>query len=501
MTIPACDLLIIGGGINGCAIAREAALLGQKVLLVERDDLAGHTSSASSKLIHGGIRYLEYHDFRLVAEALRERGRLMRAGPHLIHPLRFVLPHDDAVRPWWMVRLGLLLYDLLGGRMTLPRARGLRRGDTAWRAALKGFARGGGRGFVYSDTCVDDSRLTLANAIDAAANGATIRTHVAFAGARRADGAWLATIAGENGTEQVRARALVNAAGPWVMEALGRAGGRAAAGVRLVKGSHIVVPRLYDGDHAYILQQPDRRIVFAIPWQGMTAIGTTDIPVSRPEDAGIDAAEIAYLCAAANRYFIRQIAPGDVRHSWSGVRPLYDDGASEARAVTRDYVLDMDGAGGAPPLLSVFGGKITTARHLAEAAMRRLAAPLGITARPVTRDRAFPGGDMADFAAFVAQARARWPFLGAARADRMARAYGSLLATMLDHVEDEAGMGEAFGGGLTALELAWMRDREWARDANDALDRRSKLGLALDPAQRARVAAWFAQGRSMNSDG
>ncbi len=470
------DLLIIGGGINGCAIAREASLLGQKVLLVERDDLASHTSSASTKLIHGGLRYLEYYDFRLVAEALRERERLVHAAPHIIRPLRFVLPQENAVRPWWMVRIGLYLYDFLGGKMSLPRSRGLRKSDNDYIAPLKG----GESGFVYSDAQVDDSRLTLLNAIDAAANGAEICTGVALETARRDGGLWHAAL---SDGRTVKARGLVNAAGPWVHLLLDKLGMEGAANVRLVKGSHIVVPKLYEGDHAYILQLPDRRIIFAIPWQGGTEIGTTDIPVERPEDAVISADEIAYLCEGANHHFVRQITPADVTYSWSGVRPLYDDGASEAKAVTRDYVLELDTNG--PPLLSVFGGKITTGRHLAEDAMGKLGPALGIDAHPVTRARTFPGGAIGDFDTYLAKVRATWPFLGDARSARMAHAYGTMLGEMLAGVSGEAGMGRDLGGGLTEVEARWMRDHEWARSAADALDRRSKVGLNLTADQRA----------------
>ncbi|WP_425230507.1 glycerol-3-phosphate dehydrogenase [Sphingomonas sp.] len=478
------DLLVIGGGINGCAIAREAALNGLSVLLVERDDLASHTSSASTGLIHGGLRYLEQYDFRLVAEALRERERLIHAAPHLIRPMLFVLPHENAVRPWWMVRAGLVLYDLLGGRMSLPRSRGLRRSDTAFSDPLKG----GNRGFVYSDAQVDDARLTLANALDAAANGAEVATRTALVAARRDVDRWRATLS--DGRE-VTARALVNAAGPWIGEALGRLGVNTRAHVRLVKGSHIVVPRLYDGDHAYMLQQPDRRIVFAIPYNGLTEIGTTDVPVERPEEAVIDSEEIAYLCDAVNRHFVHQIAPADVVATWSGVRPLYDDGASEAQVVSRDYVLEMDEHG--PPLLSVFGGKITTARHLAEEAMGKLAPALDVKVSQFTRDRPFPGGDIGDFAAFVAEVRRRWPFLGNDRSARMAHAYGSAITAMLADVADEGALGRAFDAGLTEVELRWMRDHEWARSADDALMRRSKLGLRMTAAERAAVQAWFDQ--------
>ena len=478
------DLLIIGGGINGCAIAREASLLGLKALLVERDDLAAHTSSASTKLIHGGLRYLEYYEFKLVAEALRERERLVKAAPHIIHPLLFVLPQENAVRPWWMVRLGLYLYDFLGGRMSLPRSRGLRKSDTAFSDPLKG----GSSGFVYSDAFVDDARLTVLNAVDAAANGAEIMVGTALVSARREDDVWRATLS--NGRE-VTARGMVNAAGPWVHQMLAKLGVNAKSDVRLVKGSHIVVPRLYEGDHAYILQQPDRRIVFAIPYQGaFTEIGTTDIPVDAPEDAQIDAEEIAYLCEAVNRHFVKQVTPADVTSTWSGVRPLYDDGATEAKAVTRDYVLELDTNGAV--LMSVFGGKITTARHLAEEALGKLAGPMGFKANPVTRARVFPGGAIADFATFLAQVRATWPFLGEARSDRMARAYGSMLPEMLDGVTEEAAMGEDLGGGLTEIEARWMIQREWARTATAALDRRSKIGLHITPGQRGRIGAWWA---------
>jgi len=478
------DLLIIGGGINGAAIAREAALAGLKLLLVERDDLASHTSSASTKLIHGGLRYLEFYEFKLVAEALRERERLVKAAPHLIYPMAFVLPHDGA-RPWWMLRAGLFLYDRLGGPMSLPRSRGLRRSDTAYLAPLA-KPRGG---FVYSDAWVDDSRLTLLNALDAARAGGEIATRTALVSARREDGLWRATLS--DGRE-VAARALVNAAGPWVGEALGRLGVNARAGVRLVKGSHIVVPRLFAGDHAYILQQPDGRIVFAIPYErDFTEIGTTDIPVDRPEDARIGADEIAYLCQAVNRHFTRQISPADVVSDWSGVRPLYDDGASEARQVTRDYVLELDTSG--PALLSIFGGKITTARHLAEEAVGKLAAPMAFSHRPQTRARPFPGGDMPDFARFLANVRRTWPFLGEARSLRMARAYGTMLHEMLHGLSREAQLGEAFGAGFTEVEARWMHDQEWARTPEDALARRSKLGLHLSIAERARFAGWWAR--------
>lgn len=478
------DLLIIGGGINGAAIAREAALNGLKVVLVEKGDLAGATSSASTKLIHGGLRYLEYYEFKLVAEALRERERLIKAAPHIIYPLQFVLPHENAVRPWLLVRLGLLLYDFLGGRMSLPRSRGLRASDTGFTNPLKG----GRKGFVYSDAWVDDARLTVLNAVDAAANGAEIIVQTALVSARRERDLWRATLS--DGRE-IAARGMVNAAGPWVHQMLGKLGVNAASGVRLIKGSHIVVPSLFDGDQAYILQQPDRRIVFAIPYEnGSTEIGTTDVPVDAPEDAVIDADEIAYLCEAVNRHFVKQVGPADVTSSWSGVRPLYDDGASEAKAVTRDYVLELDTNG--PALLSIFGGKITTARHLAQEAVAKLAPPMGCRVRPVTRNRPFPGGDIGNFGAFLAKVRATWPFLGNDRSHRMARAYGSMLHQLLDGISDAAAMGRNLGGGLTEVEARWMHNREWARTPDDALLRRSKIGLHLTAAERAAFNAWWA---------
>jgi glycerol-3-phosphate dehydrogenase len=483
------DLLIVGGGINGCgingcAIAREASLAGLKVLLVERDDLASHTSSASTKLIHGGLRYLETYEFRLVREALHERERLLAAAPHLIRPLSFVLPHAHSVRPWWMIRAGLWLYDLLAGQSSLPRSRSLRQDDTAFTDPLAGDDRG----FVYSDAWVDDARLTLANALDAAVQGAEVATRTELLSAGRTGNLWQANLSDGRAVE---ARGLVNAAGPWVRTLLNKLSIATLSQIRLVKGSHIVVPRLFEGDHAYILQQPDRRIVFAIPYEnGFTEIGTTDIPVERPEDAICSQEETRYLCNAVNRYFTRQVSPADVVWNWSGVRPLHDDGAARAQAVTRDYVLELDKDG--PPLLSIFGGKITTARALAEEAIQRIGPPLGIEPRPHTRARVFPGGAIASFDLHLDHVRARWPFLGEARARRMAHAYGALLGDMLGHVRDEAGMGASLGAGLTEVEARWMYDREWARTPDDVLFRRSRLGLHMTAAERDVFDTWWA---------
>ena len=475
-----CDLLIVGGGINGTAIAREAARNGLAVVLVEKDDLAGHTSSASTKLIHGGLRYLEHYEFALVREALKERTLLMRAAPHLIQPMEFILPQTKSSRPWLMVRAGLLIYDLLAGRSPLPWARRLKRSDVAYQAPLSDP----GSGFVYWDCKVDDARLTVLNAVDAAQNGADIRTRTALTSARRDGDTWLVTLS--DGSE-LRARAIANAAGPWVSQALSLTGSNSANGIILVKGSHIVVPQLYAGDHAYFLQQPDGRIVFVAPYHGgTTMIGTTDVPVANPEDAQIDAAEIAYLCDAANRYFSPQIAPEHVVSTWSGIRPLYNDGASAAQEVTRDYVLELDASG--PPILSIFGGKITTARHLAEEAVTKLAGAAEWKVRPATRGVPLPGGDMPDFAAFLADVEARYPFLGAERAARMAHAYGTMLHEMLDGKD---GLGAEFGAGLTAVEIDWLMAKEWAQSVDDIVWRRTKLGMVMGQAETDALATYL----------
>ncbi len=477
------DLIIVGGGINGCAIAREAAVNGLTVLLVEKDDLAAHTSSASTKLIHGGLRYLEYYEFKLVREALKERERLLKAAPHLIRPMQFVLPHEGAVRPWWMVRLGLWLYDRIGGKISLPRSRGLKRSDTQFLAPL----RRKGKGFVYSDCWVDDARLTLLNAMDAAQHGAEIVTRTALVSARRQGGVWQVEL---SDGQRIAARVLVNAAGPWVADVLGSAQLPSRSRVRLIKGSHIIVPRLFDGAQAYMLQQPDRRIVFAIPYQdGSTLVGTTDVPVARPEEASITEDEVLYLCAATNRYLGQQITQRDVTSTYSGVRPLYDDGASESRAVTRDYVLEMDADG--PPALSVFGGKITTARKLAEEVFDTLAPVAHWRRTASTEALPFPGGDMADFDIFLSEIRANWPFLGEARSLRMVRAYGTMLREMLDGVNDIACMGRDFGGGFTEIEARWMHDREYALTAEDCLFRRSKLGLLIGSTEQIAFRTWW----------
>ncbi|WP_232628593.1 glycerol-3-phosphate dehydrogenase [Methylobacterium sp. Leaf118] len=488
------DLLVIGGGINGAGIARDAAGRGLKVLLCERGDLAEHTSSASTKLIHGGLRYLERYEFRLVREALAERERLMRLAPHIIWPLRFVLPHDSGLRPAWMLRLGLFLYDHLTRLRALPGSQALRLTPDGLGAPLQPRLT---RGFAYSDCWVEDSRLVVLNALDAAERGARIRTRTAVEAARREGGAWTATLHdGETGRrERVRARIIVNAAGPWVAQTLSRALSiEARPQVRLVKGSHIVTRRLYAGDHAYILQQPDRRIVFAIPYErDFTLIGTTDVPHDGgPGPVSISAEETRYLCACINRSFARAIGPDDVVWSYSGVRPLYDDAAQSASAVTRDYVLDLDADG--PPVLSVFGGKITTYRRLAEHALERLHPHLPGLARAWTADAALPGGDVAggDFEAFLRDLSARRPFLPEGLARRLARAYGTRVDRLLGDARTLADLGEPFEGGLTAREVAYLVRAEWARSPDDILWRRSKLGLRTGREGVARLARHLA---------
>ncbi len=482
------DLLIVGGGINGTGIARDAAGRGLSVLLVEQDDLAGHTSSASTKLIHGGLRYLEYGEFRLVREALIERERLWGMAPHIIWPLRFVLPQTQSPRPAWMVRLGLFLYDHLGGRKRLPGTETIALDRSP---CGDGLAARGGRAFVYSDCWVEDSRLVVLNARDAADRGADIRTRTRLVSAQREPGGWRATIADASGERTVRARALVNAAGPWVAEIL-RATGETQTkrGVRLVKGSHLVVPRLYEGDHAFMLQNPDRRIVFAIPYEGrFTLIGTTDEPwQGAPAKAQISDGETRYLLDTANRYFARRIGEANIAWSYAGIRPLYDDQAGSASAVTRDYVLDVEtGGDGGAPMLSVFGGKITTYRKLAEHALRELAPHFPKAGPAWTAGATLPGGDMADFDAFLTTLVAERPGFAPALLRRLARAYGTGVRALLGEARTIADLGEDLGGGLTTAEVAWLVTREWARTAEDILYRRSKLGLHVPPGTAERL--------------
>lgn len=470
------DLLVIGGGINGTAIARDAAGRGLAVLLVERDDLAAHTSSASSKLIHGGLRYLEQFAFRLVHESLQERAVLLKTAPHIVRPLRFVLPVARGMRPWWMIRAGLALYDLLAHGSSLPRTRTVR--DPALTAPLARPARA----FAYWDAWVDDARLVALNAVDAHERGAEIATRTALVSAERDGNAWSAEL---SDGRVVRAAAIVNAAGPWVAEVLGRRLTESAqAKVRLVKGSHIVVPRLFDGDHAYILQQPDGRVVFAIAYEeALTLVGTTDVPVDAPDDAAPSAEEERYLCEAVDRYFRRTVTPADIIWRYAGIRALHDDGAADAKAVTRDYHLELDADPG-PKLLSVFGGKITTARALAEEALETL----GVDAPAWTAGASLPGGDFTDFAVLDSATARRYPWLGDAHRHRLLRAYGTRIDTLIG---GRTSLGRLFGPCLSEAEIDYLRSHEFARTAEDILWRRTKCGLRMRDEERRALSGWI----------
>ncbi len=487
------DLLVVGGGVNGCGIARDAAGRGLKVLLVEQADLANATSSSSSKLIHGGLRYLEYYEFRLVREALGEREVLLNSAPHIVWPLRFVLPHHDGLRPAWVLRVGLFMYDHIGGRKRLPTTETLDlRRDAAGEPLVDRLTKG----FEYSDCWVDDARLVALLAVDAAERGATIRTRTRLSNARREGGLWSAEIVSGEGTpETVTARALVNAAGPWVDKVLASTGRNAPSGhhARLVKGSHLVFPKLYDGPQCYTLQSADGRVVFTIPYEtDFTLVGTTDEPFDG-DPAHIEAsdAEAQYLCGVLGDYFTKPVTPAMAKWSYAGVRPLADSGEENASAVTRDYVFDIDTDG--PPLLSVFGGKITTFRRLAEHALRDLGKAMGEPHQPWTQSAILPGGDLpgADFEAFVTSAARRWPWLAAPTLTRMAHAYGSRLERVLGEATSPADLGRDFGAGLTEREATYLRDHEWAVTAQDVLWRRSKLGLHMTAAEAAAFTTLF----------
>ena len=495
-----CDVLVVGGGINGAGIARDLAGRGLRIVLCEKDDLAAHTSSSSTKLIHGGLRYLEYYEFALVRKALAERELLLKSAPHIMWPLRFVMPHDQSMRPVWMVRAGLFLYDHLAKREVLPGSRTI---DLCTHAAGAPLKKNFRKGFVYSDGWVDDARLVVLNAMDAAEHGATVLTRCACIDARRGPTQWQMTLRGADGAARhISARALVNAAGPWAAQFLAEhAHAPKAKSVRLVKGSHIVVRKLFEHDHAYIFQNPDKRIIFAIPYErDFTLIGTTDVE----HDSAIGAPRIApgeidYLCEQASRYFEQPVLPSHVVWSYSGVRPLLDDESGDPAAVTRDYALELDTA--QAPLLSVWGGKITTFRKLAEEVADLLAAPLQIKAAAWTAGTSLPGGDLGSMKAGAASARAdvvgqfarfvlalgqQHPEIPAALCQRLARCYGSRVTALLG----SHGLGREIVNGLFEAELNYLHEHEWARTADDVLWRRTKLGLHLNPAQRDTVAAW-----------
>jgi glycerol-3-phosphate dehydrogenase len=476
------DLLVIGGGINGAGIARDAAGRGLATLLVERGDLAGATSSASSKLIHGGLRYLEQYEFKLVHEALAEREILLRVAGHLVWPARFVMPHVPELRPRWMIRIGLFLYDHLARRSLLPGSHAVRLDRPPYSSGLRPELK---HGFIYSDCRVDDARLVVANALDARGRGARILTRTECGSAKREGSAWRARL---SSGEEIVAKAIVNAAGPWVKSVLNERLGQPSRDlVRLVRGSHILVPQLYAGDHAFILQNDDRRVVFMIPYGDLhTLVGTTDVPQQDAESAPPTFAEVDYLCRAVNRYLAKPVRPHDVVWRYAGVRPLYDDGSSDPSAVTRDYTLRVDDQAGAAPVLSVFGGKITTYRRLAEHVMERLQPYFPGLKGAWTAAAALPGSD------FGAQTRvamrdaffARHPGIPTPTLRALFRRHG----TRADEVVGDGRLGEDYGAGLTERELRYFLEHEWASSADDVLWRRTKCGLHMTDAQRARVA-------------
>lgn len=478
-----CDLLVIGGGINGVGVAADAAGRGLSVILCEKDDLANHTSSASSKLIHGGLRYLEQIEFKLVHEALREREILLHKAPFLVHPLAFVLPMDKHLRPAWEIRLGLFLYDYLARRESLKGSKKLSLRDVPEGKPLKETFTAG---FCYMDCETDDARLVIINAQAARANGATILTRTHCQRAVRDNGQWVAQLQHRTKKENytVTAKAIVNAAGPWVSEILQQVTHTSASSqVRLIKGSHFVIPKLYEGNFAYVLQNADKRVVFAIPYrQEFTLIGTTDIAFTGdPQHVEISEEEIHYLCNTINYYFSRSISASDIRWSYAGVRSLYDNHAEKAQKITREYHLDVDDVNGAAPILSIFGGKITTYRSLAEQVLKKLKPYFITMGGPWTATAILPGGDIngKKFTDFVADVIQQYAWLPAKLIQRYAGSYGTQLHQLLKGLQSVNDLGQHFGGGLYEKEVLYLIENEWAQTAEDILWRRSKLGLFL----------------------
>ena len=477
------DIAIIGGGINGCGIARDAAGRGLSVFLCEQNDLAGGTSSTSTKLIHGGLRYLEYYEFRLVREALHEREVLLKMAPHIIWPLRFILPHHKGLRPSWLIRLGLFLYDHIGGRKILPGTTGVNLVTDVAGSVLKTNYR---RGFEYSDCWVMDSRLVVLNAMDAASRGATIRTRSPLLSATRDATTWQLQLLDKASNKEfpIAAKVLVNAAGPWLDELqqhIAHTDGKEH--IRMVQGSHIIIKKLFDHERAYIFQNADGRIIFAIPYENeFTLIGTTDRDFyGNPDNVAISAEETDYLCRAASEYFLDEITADDVLSSFSGIRPLFDDGKSEAKAATRDYVLKLDTGKNEAPLLSLYGGKITTYRKLAESVLAELDPFLPGMGGVWTEKSVLPGGDFHpdDFDSKVEELLRQHSVLGRELATRLFRAYGTRAYTMIESIQDKGDLGPCFGHGLYGFEVDYLITHEWAECAADVLWRRSKLGLFL----------------------
>ena len=477
------DIFVIGGGINGCGIARDAAGRGYSVRLAEMNDLASGTSSWSSKLIHGGFRYLEHYEFRLVRESLSEREVLLKSAPHIIWPLRFVLPHHKAMRPAWLLRLGLFLYDHIGKRKLLPGTKQVNlKTDPVGKPLKPVFSKG----FEYSDCWVNDARLVVLNARDALNRGADVKTRTQVISARMDQDHWCITTKDRRSgdVQDYKARLIVNAAGPWVDKVLGEAlGSNLSKNVRLVQGSHIVVRKIHDHDRAYIFQNADGRIIFALPYeQDYTLIGTTDQDyLGDPSEVKITETEIKYLCSAASEYFAKPINEDDIVWTYSGVRPLFDDGATAAQEATRDYVLRVDSNGRKLSVINIFGGKITTYRKLAEAMLEKIEELIGAKDGPWTANSYLPGGDfeVADYDKLVADLKNKYPFLDLSLAQRFIRSYGTDAWTLMDDTKSVEDMGLGFGGTLTELEVSYLMKYEWAESAEDVIWRRSKLGIRL----------------------
>ncbi|TYL48870.1 glycerol-3-phosphate dehydrogenase [Marinomonas sp. IMCC 4694] len=483
MNHPHFDVFVVGGGINGTGIAADAAGRGLNVGLCEMGDLAHATSSSSSKLIHGGLRYLEHYEFRLVKEALNEREVLLRVAPHLVTPMRFQMPHRPHLRPAWLIRIGLFLYDTLGKRETLQGSNGVKYGsDSPLKADIT-------QGFEYSDCWVDDARLVVINAMSAQQNGASVFARTRCISAKRVANKWHIVLENQQNkdTYEVTANALVNAAGPWVSTFIEtKLEKKAPYGIRMIKGSHIVVPKLYQHANAFIMQNVDKRIVFAIPYRDdYTLLGTTDVEYKGdPNKVAINEEETRYILNVANDHFKKTLSPADVVWSYSGVRPLLEDESSDPSAVTRDYTLHLEDQNNQAPLLSIFGGKITTYRKLALSAMNKLAPYFGTLGEPWTHSKPLPGGDLGmSLASFAMKLQQDYPFIGAPLARRFANSYGTLTHTFLKQTRTAADLGQHFGHQLYQVEVDYLIAHEWAYCADDILWRRTKLGLEFTPEQ------------------